>query len=269
MSTASPPPALAALDRIAARAADVAGAVSIEPRLPTLFERHGDAMRPRESDARDPARDIAPTRKRDEAPAPLFSTVPLAEREPTGQGRRTREPAAPAPHPFASVPAPPVRAAGDMRSPPQGTIRARDRAAFAEERGEPVRPAPRSARLDSSRLDDAETAFRRHASRGRADAPRSSPPPPAATLAVPPLSARPSFREQVKPVLQPRREPRRQDADAPREAAASPVVEVTIGRVEIRASQPAVTVQRVAPSPAAGPSRLALYLRRRNAGMRS
>jgi hypothetical protein len=264
MSAASPP-ALAALDRIAARAADVGGTASIEPRLLTAFERQSDLMR---LDNEEPSEVASATTPRREsiAAAALPPSPPSAEREPEGEARQIGEPAAAALQPFAFVPALTPRADAETLSSPHDIERDLDHAVVAGECGELVQAAPRAGRPEQLRLDDA-AAPRQEAPPERAEALRS-PPPVMATVTPLPPAARPLAREPVHTGPQ-SREPRRQAMEAPPQAAASPVVEVTIGRVEIRAAPPPVSAQRVAPTSAAKPSRLELYLGRRSAGMRS
>jgi len=234
------------LTNLAVRSVGAAGA--IQPRLPALFEPPRPTGRslpapvidspaeqtqdevsqpPRNSD---PASEWAPVRRTpreiprpgeqpEEAQVTSRPIVPVPQLSPTPVVRPAPETKSVGPQP--PVPRPPAQ---PLWQPPAVPAAARP-VPEIRERMEPA-PAPQLPRPER-KSPSVETV------EARPLAPRAALPPSA-----PPEAPRAAVRPLVKPRVTPRFESPRTAAAAPRAKAAEPVIHVTIGRIEVRATPP-------------------------------
>jgi hypothetical protein len=273
------------LSRIAAKA--VGDAALVEPRLASRFEAAagGGDWLAGWSDEPDPA--AAGAAWLEAPPPPSVARPPASEAAPahisiaeTGDPVSAKAPdrAKVRPRPTEAEPGAPAQAASAPDSAPPSLVAVAE-VGFAVADGArplpaPPAPFPRERRMeakpppphDSGSIPAPPAREPEEAPLGRtgplrAERARSSPPAP------PVLTPQPSARALAMPArpseIRPR--PSRRERAAPGPVPPPPVVNITIGRVDVRAPAPAAPAARAQP-PRTAPQSLADYLKRRGGG---
>jgi hypothetical protein len=280
MSPATSEHPITTLDRIAARAGGIATSAAVEPRLPTIFERGADPIRGDE-----PVEEIGMTPEPRQTAVPegaMRSTRPTVPERTAPQERREGGTRSADPDLGALGPEKTLRLDPITVSPNDVSKRLVDAAENNPPRLRSDAPGTDATSSKEVTPSPMQTSALLQVAGEQATAPRGTVLPAVRELssdgsrqmAVPPTPLTRSDLEPPHPLwLRPATPITRAEArlvTLPAVSAAEPTVEVTIGRVEIRAVSPTtIPTHRAPPNRPEGPSRLDHYLGRRSRGSRS